>query len=1231
MAKIDDEPSGIDPQEIDRLVMHFFGAATVGRESYRPAGGKPIEAAREEIIKGTLYRYGLVDGSSRPVILQIYCGVSKIGGDFWNQEVRVLMRAAALRHPALPTILGGGYKEPEATTPIAPGVDGFAYVVTKGAIHNLAMPELRKALRVERMLAVRQFYILADGLAQLHSLGIVHRNLWAGTVEVDHDPETNTPRFRLSRFEMSRMVADMLRATPSNQSAAEERTRRIIKLQDPRALTYCPPERLRYLFAGENAGNADVGDTRSDVFGLGMLVYEWFADDLPSAITGPPGDAAPEEIIKAVTEIHDGLRGRLASGGDLAKTLPDQLRELLGDMLNPLPHLRPEAGEVVTKLNECFEQLTNSLAGPQSDKPYLIAFIPHEYQRPMWSGWLGENPNSAEGREKLAAFIERDLRGATLIYAPHGAEPYIRAGQAKAQRESRQMLKGQTHAWFCRPFKAWNPIGSAHGPGLDDVLIITFAVPLESLHGKSADRAVARAHADRAIPQVKAVAYDIDPQELAECRTGRPKWSTLIDALTPPLAGEPEELLFEQALDWLLRYQGIELRAREYPYEVAEQGATTATLRLDHARDDRRRHSDGLTRRFYGQLRPSFGDFFARMVNDEAANEIDVIADNDGQPDHGHRLGKVSVTEQHGDDAIIVRHASSGLELPAKGWLRPAGDGGSHVSLRRQTDARWELLDNKVLLSQLRRPSTIRGLPGRWKDAVADIEPTTFDADDVVLDLLVCEPFSAVQGPPGTGKTEVAARALTAFLRMEEGARVLVSAQSNYALDNLALRILQRMGVIDKRHRPTGTDRVVALRVTTNAGEARVDERMKPFTLGKLTERIRDALYDHASTDSEVDDDNEWRAFLKQRWLPVVEECGPELADRLLRGAGMVFATCAAAVPQFVASDESSAMFDWVLVEEAAKAWPTELAIPLSCGLRWTLIGDHHQLPAHRRREVLRFIDDSHTDEDDDVAIHGARSAEYRRVFDLFGSLFDTDTTTGDVDDAHLERPLQVLSRQFRMNEPIKEVVSRVFYPRGEARDSGGLREGLLVTGKRYEPHGLTAPEPLAGQSLVWLDTHGLPQCADELAWANPGEVDVVASLVGQLRPKPAVGKHGFGEEPMAILTPYRRQADLLRGRTDLTKHVYTIHSFQGKEADIVVVSLVRDTQRGDGAHPWRSIGHLDQRELVNVMFSRARRLLVVVGNFGHFRDSGSPFWKDVCIGVERFGTVLPAKAVVAP
>ena len=56
---------------------------------------------------------------------------------------------------------------------------------------------------------------------------------------------------------------------------------------------------------------------------------------------------------------------------------------------------------------------------------------------------------------------------------------------------------------------------------------------------------------------------------------------------------------------------------------------------------------------------------------------------------------------------------------------------------------------------------------------------------------------------------------------------------------------------------------------------------------------------------------------------------------------------------------------------------------------------------------------------------------------------------------------------------------------------------------------------------------------------------------------------------------------------------VRTVDSVQGREAEVVLVSLVRNNSHSGVQE---AIGFLEEPERVNVMFSRARRLLVIVG-----------------------------------
>jgi superfamily I DNA and/or RNA helicase len=294
-----------------------------------------------------------------------------------------------------------------------------------------------------------------------------------------------------------------------------------------------------------------------------------------------------------------------------------------------------------------------------------------------------------------------------------------------------------------------------------------------------------------------------------------------------------------------------------------------------------------------------------------------------------------------------------------------------------------------------------------------------------------------------------------------------------------------------------------------------------------------------------------------------------------------------------------------VIVEEAAKAWPSELAIPLVRGVRWALVGDHHQLPAYRRTEVERTLDGLKDHARADLREHGESAADYKRVFNVFGSLFESPSSPS---------PVKELAMQFRMRRPIAEVVSRAFYSCKLDTDDEATEQ----------PSGLRAPAILINPAVVWIDTTGMAECADKRMWFNDGEVSIIAELLTKMRPVPRPGADGFGEEPLAILTPWRAQADRLQlALGEFAEFVHTVDSFQGREADIVIVSLVRDTRRGDHAH--HNLGHAAAAERVNVMLSRARRLLVLVGAYEHFAQSGVAFWDTICQTVDEVGRRIQA------
>jgi superfamily I DNA and/or RNA helicase len=133
--------------------------------------------------------------------------------------------------------------------------------------------------------------------------------------------------------------------------------------------------------------------------------------------------------------------------------------------------------------------------------------------------------------------------------------------------------------------------------------------------------------------------------------------------------------------------------------------------------------------------------------------------------------------------------------------------------------------------------------------------------------------------------------------------------------------------------------------------------------------------------------------------------------------------------------------------------------------------------------------------------------------------------------------------------------------------------------------------------------------------WHNPAEIDAVVDVLRHLQ----VENRGGKKPTLAVLSPYASQAALLERRLGaaLKKelahiragfasvrpdigYVGTVDSFQGSEADVVVISLVRNNPRvGAGA-----LGFLRERRRMNVMLSRAKQKLFLVGSLSFLEEA---------------------------
>ncbi|MCO5607722.1 hypothetical protein L7F22_061921 [Adiantum nelumboides] len=419
----------------------------------------------------------------------------------------------------------------------------------------------------------------------------------------------------------------------------------------------------------------------------------------------------------------------------------------------------------------------------------------------------------------------------------------------------------------------------------------------------------------------------------------------------------------------------------------------------------------------------------------------------------------------------------------------------------------------------------------------------------VQLGLNKRRPVVVIQGPPGSGKTTVVCKLICEAA--SRGERVLATAPTNAAVDNL----VEKLASTNLNIVRIGNPFRVAPAVSSKSLGAIVESKMASFQK-EFARRRADLRADLRQCLGDDDLATGIRQLLKQLSKSLKHK-EKEVIDEVLKNAQVVISTNTSSGEPFV---QKLPAFDMVLIDEAAQAVEPACWIPLLKGRRAILTGDPCQLaPIILSREAREG---------------GLGVSLMERAFNLHeGNLRTT------------------LSVQYRMNDMIARWTSKEMY------------QGELVSSPKVASHVL-ANSPGVKESwttqtpLLLLDTRlpfgnlasGCEECLDPAgtgSYFNEGEADVVMNHVRSLI--------DAGVQPSSIVvqSPYVAQVQLLRDRVeDLPNaaglQIASVDSFQGREADAVIISMVR-------SNSLRAVGFLGDRRRINVAITRARKHVAVV------------------------------------
>lgn len=148
---------------------------------------------------------------------------------------------------------------------------------------------------------------------------------------------------------------------------------------------------------------------------------------------------------------------------------------------------------------------------------------------------------------------------------------------------------------------------------------------------------------------------------------------------------------------------------------------------------------------------------------------------------------------------------------------------------------------------------------------------------------------------------------------------------------------------------------------------------------------------------------------------------------------------------------------------------------------------------------------------------------------------------------------------------------------------------------------------------LIFIGHEHKEETVDERAtWYNTGEIDCVMEIITSLLSEAESSSPPLRPAHIGIMAPWREQVWKLRERLRMESlhdvDVGTIEDFQGRESRVVIISCVRSSRRFLQEDSGRGVGLMYEKKRMNVAITRAKELLVVIGNGSVLQQD--PYWK---------------------
>lgn len=272
------------------------------------------------------------------------------------------------------------------------------------------------------------FLQIADAVAAAHSVGVLHKDLKPGNVLVMGD--TDAPRVRLTDFGSGQLLdQDVLTQLGISRHGmtVEDQARGDTSSGTP---MYFAPE----LFAGH------VPTVRSDVFALGLMLYQLLSDRLGQPMASGWEDDVADDLLRELL--------RRATDGN-----PDRRTQSAAELAQHLRQLEQRRHALMAQQHELQTAARDreALARSRARRPYILALIASLALGVSVAVWLLHSAvvSREQAQRELARttalkrFLEEDLVGrANPLISSSGADMTLRQALLEAHEHVANRFQG---------------------------------------------------------------------------------------------------------------------------------------------------------------------------------------------------------------------------------------------------------------------------------------------------------------------------------------------------------------------------------------------------------------------------------------------------------------------------------------------------------------------------------------------------------------------------------------------------------------------------------------------------------------------------------------------------------------------------------------------------------------------------------------------------------------------